>query len=353
MDSIAERIRNIVIHELDLNQLCREKPNHVPMDGPKRLGYFSCYENNDKSVYCPDKSALRYLDLPNPVNINCLQGYDPNVKYGHVVSRDMFVLRWILNNETTVQNFPSDFICNNGVMKEIMTLKFNNFDWNLSATKIRGKIVLNKIESIGKKENIDTQSEKDNKSTYAASNFQRLITKTANGHKCTSGKEECSFYGVFHSNIGSHRVLHVGWLHSVESKQELVKPFDEMKFVAVKKFNAPRASQSAFQSSTWWSLAKLAGVDTIVRAKCEQDYTIKSIDKLKVDSLINKHSQMTFVAALNKVFDFIKAIVREENKCYIFSFNAKDKKLTGCVRKGSDENIIPSWYIDLQLPNTS
>uniref|UniRef100_T1KUC9 Decapping nuclease n=1 Tax=Tetranychus urticae TaxID=32264 RepID=T1KUC9_TETUR len=351
MTSTTQTVRNVVIHQLDVNQLCRPILYEVSMKEPKRVGYFSCY-NTDK-VFSQDVSSLRYLDLPNPVNINCLQGYDPDKKYGHVVSRDLLLLRWVLDNEEIVQKFPSDFICNNGLIKDMMTVKNCSLDWNLCATKIGGKIVLNKIESIELKDRIANQSAINNQSTYAANNLQRLITKTANDHKCTSGKEEGSFYGVFHSKIGSHRLLHAGWLHCVESEQELDKPFEEMKFILIKKFNAPRESHSLWHSITWWSLAKLAGVDTVVRAKCDLDFTVKSIDKLKVDGLINKRFQTTFVASLNKVLDFIKAIVTEENKCYNFSFNGKDKKLIGYMKIGPDENMIPSWYTDVQLSKKS
>uniref|UniRef100_T1KUD1 Decapping nuclease n=1 Tax=Tetranychus urticae TaxID=32264 RepID=T1KUD1_TETUR len=349
-----QTIRNIVIHSfIDLNQLRRDEDDNVSLEGPKKLGYFSCYDNNNDSVFSQDISALRYLDLPDPVNINCLQGYDPNKKYGHVVSRDMLLLRWVLDNEATIQKFTCDFICNNGIMKDMMVVKYAGCDWNLSGIKIRGKIVLNKAESFEKKERIATQSEKDNQSTYAAFNLQRLITKNNNCSECSSGKENDSLYGVFHSKIGSHRLLHAGWLHCVESEQELDKPFEEMKFILIKKFNAPKESHSLWQSNTWWSLAKLAGVDTVVRAKCDQDFTVEKIDKLKVECLINKRFQMTCVASLNKVLDFIKTIVTEENKCYNFSFNAKDKKLTGYMKIGSDENLIPSWYTDVQLSKKS
>ncbi|XP_025017662.1 uncharacterized protein LOC107367381 [Tetranychus urticae] len=350
MDSIVERVRNIVIHELDVKQM---RLDNVVLDGPKRLGSFSCYDNNNGSVYCPDESSIRYLDLPNPVNINCLQGYDPNVKYGHIISRDMLVLRWVLNHEEKMKKFPSDFIVNNGLMKDMMLVRYCDLDWNISATKIRGKIVLNKIESIELKDRIANQSDINNKSTYTAFNLQRLITKNNYEDECSSGKEMSSFYGVFHTKIGSHQILHAGWLHGVESKQELDKPFEEMKFILIKKFNAPRESHSFWQSSTWWSLAKLAGLDTIVRAKFDKDFIVKSIDKLEVDTLTNKRFKMTFVASLDKVLDFIKTIVTEENKCYNFSFNGKDKKLIGYMKIGPDENLIPSWFTDVKLVSKS
>uniref|UniRef100_T1KUE1 Decapping nuclease n=1 Tax=Tetranychus urticae TaxID=32264 RepID=T1KUE1_TETUR len=177
--------------------------DNVVLEAPKRLGSFSCYDNNNGSVYCPDKSSLRYLDLPNPVNVDCLQGYDSNVKYGHVISRDMLLLRWVLDNEETMKKFPSDFIVNNGLIKD-MNVKCNDNDWNLSAIKIKGKIVLNRNETIEVKEKIARQSERDNQATYAAFNLQRLITKNKNCPKCSSGKENDSLYGVFHlDNIES------------------------------------------------------------------------------------------------------------------------------------------------------
>uniref|UniRef100_T1KUF4 Decapping nuclease n=1 Tax=Tetranychus urticae TaxID=32264 RepID=T1KUF4_TETUR len=250
---------NFVQKELDLK--CAKTNHDLCLERPKKLGYFSIYRNDDKeSVYCPDKSALAYLDLPDPVSINCLQGYDPNNKYGY--QRDL--------------NY--DFVCNNGVLKDIMTSPYQNLDWTLCAVKIRGKIVLNKIASNEEKESIEARSENDNKSIYAAFNLQRLVVKNNNRSEFTSGKETDSFHGVFHSNIGFHGVLHAGYLNDVESKQELDKSFDEMKFVLVKKFNAPKESHSFFHANTWWSLAILSGIDTIFRAKCEQDLWLKILE---------------------------------------------------------------------------
>ncbi|XP_015790322.1 decapping and exoribonuclease protein-like [Tetranychus urticae] len=316
--------------ELDLK--CAETNHNICLDEPKRLGYYSFYYNEKENVYCPDKSSLRYLDLPNPVSIDLLQGYDPNTKNGYQQSKNKNLLQWILENETIVRNFDYDFICNNGVLKDIMTYPSYNHDWNLSAVKIRGKIVLNRVASIEKKEKIDAQSEKDNKSTYAAFNLQRLITKNINRSEFPSGIENGSFFGVFHSKIGLHQILHSGYLDCVESEQELNKPFEEMKFVLVKKYNGPKVSHTSLHANTWWSLAKLAGVDTIVRAKCEQDFMVKNIDRFKVDWLINKHRQSIFVASLNMVLDHVKSIVTEENKCYNFYFSGQDKKSTGYVK---------------------
>uniref|UniRef100_T1KUC8 Decapping nuclease n=1 Tax=Tetranychus urticae TaxID=32264 RepID=T1KUC8_TETUR len=351
MPSTVQTTSATIIDELDLNPLFKGT-SEVSLEGPKRLGYFSCYDNNNDSVFSQDISALRYLDLPNPVNINCLQGYDPNVKYGHVVSRDM-LLRWVLDNEETMEKFPSNLICNGGLLKEMMVVVYNDYNWSASAIKVRGKIVLTRIKSIEEKENIDSQTEDDNKSTYAANNLQRLISKNSNDHKCTSRKEVDSFYGVFHTKIGSHGIIYDEYLDCVESKRELDKPFEEMKFVLIKKFNGPRNSHSRRHSSTWWSLAKLAGVDTIVRAKCDQDFTVESIDKLEVDSLLGKRNQMKFLASLNSILDKIKDNVAEENKCYNIHFNGKDKKLTVEVKREPDEDIIPSWYIDGQHPDIS
>ncbi|XP_015790324.1 uncharacterized protein LOC107367155 [Tetranychus urticae] len=318
--------------ELDL-KCARTNPNQS-LEGPKRLGYFSLYCNyENESVYCPDKSALRYLNLiPNPVSIDCLQGYDPNTKYRYELSKRTYLSRWILENETIVRNLHYDFICNNGVLKDIMISPYYEFDWNLSAVKIRGKIELNKITSTGEKDLIDGRFEQSNKLMYVANNLQRLITKNSNHSQGTSGREEDSFYGVFHSKIGSHQILHSGYLGCVESEQELDKPFDEMKFVLIKKFNGPRVSHLSCHANIWWSLATLTGVDTVIRAKCERDFTIKNIDKLNVDNLIKEQRQMAFVIALNMVLDHVKSIVTEENKCYNFHFNGKDKKSTGYVK---------------------
>ncbi|XP_025017687.1 uncharacterized protein LOC112539422 [Tetranychus urticae] len=338
--------------ELDLK--CAKTNQNISLDRPKRLGYFSIYRNDDKeSVYCPDKSALAYLDLPDPVSIDCLQGYDPNNKYGYQRSKNKNLLQWILENEAIVIDLNYDFVCNNGVLKDIMTSPYQNLDWTLCAVKIRGKIVLNKIASNEEKEKIETRSENDNKSIYAAFNLQRLVVKNSNRSEFTSGKETDSFHGVFHSKIGSHGVLHAGYLNCLESKQELDKPFDEMKFVLVKKFNAPKESHSFFHGNTWWSLAVLSGIDTIIRAKCEQDFMVKSIDKLQVDSLVNKHRQSIFVASLTSILGHVKSIVTEENKCYNFHFNGKDKKSTGYVKMDLDDDLIPGWYINGQHPNKS
>uniref|UniRef100_T1KUE9 Decapping nuclease n=1 Tax=Tetranychus urticae TaxID=32264 RepID=T1KUE9_TETUR len=264
----------VLIDELDLNQSYRKTTNCVSLEGPKRIGYFSCYDNNNDIVFSQDISSLRYLDLPNPVSINCLQGYDSTRKYGHVNSSDMLLLRWVLENEITMQKFPSDFICKNGLMKDMMIVLYDDDNWSLSATKIGGKIVLNKMESIEKKENIDSQTEHVNQSTYATS-LQRLITQNSNHSQCSSGIENDSFFGVFHTKIGSHRILHAGWLHCVESKQELDKPFVHMKFALIGKYNGPREFHSSHKANTWWSLATLAGVDTIIQAKCERDFIVK------------------------------------------------------------------------------
>ncbi|XP_015790330.1 decapping nuclease DXO homolog [Tetranychus urticae] len=341
-----------IIDALYVNQLCREKSNRVSLERPKRLGSFSYYDDNNGSDYCPDISALRYLALPNPANINCLQGYDHNVSYDHSNSRVMLLLRWVLDNETTMQQFPSDFICYNGVIKDMMTVKHNNHDWNLTAIKIRGKIILNSKETIEAKDRIGIEAEKDNKLSYVALSLQRLITKNNNCPKCISGKENDYFYGVFHSNIGSHRILHVGQLDCAESKQELNKHFDDMKFVSIEKFDAPKESQSSYQSSTWWSMATLAGVDTIIRAKCGRDFTIQNVDKLEVKDLICKQRQMIFVTSLNVVLNFIKSIVTEKYKCYTFHFNGKDKQLVGYMKE-SEKSFIPFWYINGQPSRTS
>ncbi|XP_025017683.1 decapping and exoribonuclease protein-like [Tetranychus urticae] len=335
------------LQELNLG---RVTTNHnICLEEPKRLGYFSSYyDNENKSVYCPDKSALRYLDLPDPVNINCLQGYDSNIKYGHRRPKSSNLLRWILENETILSNFTYDFICSNGLLKDLMVSPYYDYEWNLCAVKIRGKIVLSTIESIGKKENIDVQTEKDNKSTYVGLNLKSLVTK--NNNQCTSARDEASFFGVFNTKIGSHRILHSGYLDCVESEQETSKSFDDMKFVLVKKYNAPRVSHTSLHANTWWSLAKLAGVDTVMRTKCEQDFTVENIDKLQVERLIHKHRQMIFVTSLDLILNHLKSVVTEENKCYNFHFNGKDKRLTGYMTMDLDDNLIPSWYINEQLP---
>ncbi|XP_025017686.1 uncharacterized protein LOC112539421 [Tetranychus urticae] len=301
-----------------------------------------------ESVYCPDQSSLRYLDLPKPVSINCLKGYDKNSKYGHEQPKGTNLLRWILENETIVRNFDYDFICSNGLLKDLMISSLYSFDWSISAVKIRGKIILSKSESIERERRIYTQSETDNKSTYAASNLQRLITK--NNNQCSSGREGESFYGVFHSKIGSHRILNSGYLDCVESEQELKKSFDDMKFVLIKKFNGPKISHSIFQANSWWSLATLADVGTVIRAECDRSFVVNNIDKLEVDNLINEDRKMTFFASLNSILDHFKLVVTEENKCYNFHFNGEDKMLTGYMKMDADENLIPLWYIDQQLP---
>ncbi|XP_015790321.1 uncharacterized protein LOC107367152 [Tetranychus urticae] len=337
------------LQELNLGRITTN--HNICLDEPKRLGYFSSYyDNENKCVYCPDKSALRYLDLPDPVNINCLQGYDSNVKYGNKGSKGTNLLRWILENETIVRNFTYDFICSNGLLKDLMVSSYYDFDWNLCAAKIKGKIILNRVDSIEKKENVEFQSEKNKKSTYVALNLQSLITKNNNHSHCTSARDEDAFFGVSHTKIGLHQILHSGYLDCVESEQEMSKSFDDMKFVLVKKYNAPRVSHTSLHANTWWSLAKLAGVDTIVRAKCEQDFTVENIDKLQVERLINKHRQMIFVTSLDLILSHLKSVVTEENKCYNFNFNGKNKRLTGYMTMDLDDNLIPSWYINEQLP---
>uniref|UniRef100_T1KUF6 Decapping nuclease n=1 Tax=Tetranychus urticae TaxID=32264 RepID=T1KUF6_TETUR len=337
----------MIINELDVHQLCRTRDNNVSLEGPKRLGYLSSSDSENNSAFSQDKLALRYLDFPDPVNIDCLQGYDPNVKYGHFISKDTLLLRWILENEETMQKFPSDFIGNNGVIKDLMTIKDYVYDWSLSAIKIRGKIILNRVESTEKKTRIDKQSESVNKSTYAAFNFPNLITKSK------SEQEGTLFYGVFHSKIGSHRILHTGKLHYVESAQELDKPFDEMKFVSIRKMHVLGNCPSSIQANNWWSLATLSGIDTIVCAKCARDFTVAKIEKLRVDDLIDKHKQMIFVASLDSILDHLKSIVTEENQYYDFHFNGKEKKFIGCLKMDLEDNLIPSWYIDGQIPNGS
>ncbi|XP_025017684.1 uncharacterized protein LOC112539420 [Tetranychus urticae] len=340
-----------VVNEVYLSQLCREKDETVSLEGPKKLGYYSFYYNDEKEiVYCPDKSSLRYLDLPNPVYINCLKGYDSNIKFGNKNPKGSNLLRWILENETILSDLSYDFICNNGLLKEFMTFKFNNDDWTFSATKIRGKIILNRIHSDEEKASIDARTEQSNKSTYVANNLQLLIAKNIDQSQGDVKREEDSFFGVFHSKIGSHQILHSGFLGCVETKEDLDKPIDEMKFVLIKKFNGPRVSHSPFQADTWWALAALAGIDKIVRAKCQRDFMCKNIDKLDVKSLIYKSRQMDFVNSLNTVLDHVKSTVTEENKCYNFHLNGRIKKLTGYLMNDLDENLIPSWYIDEQLP---
>uniref|UniRef100_T1KUE3 Decapping nuclease n=1 Tax=Tetranychus urticae TaxID=32264 RepID=T1KUE3_TETUR len=340
-----------VISEIHLDQLCQEKDENVYLQGTKILGYYSFYyDDQNKSVYCPDKSSLRYLDLPNPVYIDCLRGYSPYIKYGNKKPKGSNLLRWILENETIVRHYNYDFICNNGLLKEMMTVMHNKRDWDLCATKIRGQIVLNRVNSVEEKESIDARPEKENQSTYVANNLIRLITKNINHSHSTAGRKDDSFYGVFHTKIGSHRILHSGYLGCVASIKELDKPFEEMQFVLIKKYNTQkRKSHTPFHAITWWSLATLARVDTLVRAKCERDFTVKKIDKLKVQDLIFKHRQIVFFASLNMVLDQIKSTVTEENKCYRFSFGAKNKKMTGYMTD-IDDNLIPSWYINDQLP---
>ncbi|XP_015790325.1 decapping and exoribonuclease protein-like [Tetranychus urticae] len=330
--------------------LDRVKPNNnICLKRPTRLGYYSFHYNNEnKSVFCPDKSALRYLDLPDPAPIDCLQGYDSNIKYGHKKPKCSNLLRWILENETILSNFTYDFICSNGLLKDLMISAYNNYDWNICAAKIRGKIVLSIIESIDQKEIIDAESEKTNKSSYATLKLQRLITK--NNNKCTSGRDADSFYGVFHSRIGSHQILHSGYLDCAESNKELNKPFDKMKFVLTKKFNRPRVSHTFHQANTWWSLAKLAGIDTVIRAECDQSFVVKNIDEFEADSLVHEHRKIIFLASLNMFLNHFKSVVTKENKCYNFHFNGKDKKLTGYMMMDLDDDLIPFWYINEQLP---
>ena len=351
MSSGIETKSAVLISEINTNRLFRDMKDNVSLEGPTRIGYYSCYVDDKKEKgFSSDKSSLAYLNLPNlltSVSIDCLQGYDKKTKYGHHHPGDMHILRWVLNNKTTMQKFPSDFIGYNALIKDMMNAKYFDRDWNIYATKIDGKIILNRKETIGMKERIDTQSKIDNQSSYVANNLQRLITKNSN-HSSKRSKDY--FFGVFHSKIGSHRILHAGHLDCVESEEELTKPFDDMKLVLIKKLNAPRRSHSSFQAYNWWSLARLATVDTIVRVKCDLDFTIKKIDKLDRQSLIHKDRQIMFFASLNTVLDHVKSIVTEENKCYKFLFNAKNKKLTSYMMLDLDESVFPSWYIDQQIP---
>ncbi|XP_015790332.1 uncharacterized protein LOC107367163 [Tetranychus urticae] len=359
--------------ELHVNLSSVIADQNICLEGPKRLGYFSFYCNaGNESVYCPDQSSLRYLDLPNPIYINALQGYDKNIKYGLRRSKNKQLLRWILQNETIVRNFTHDFICSNGVLKDIMIFPYRSYgrfgsnygltSMNISAVKIRGKIILDRCDSTAKKMRIDVQSERDNLSTYAGFNLQRLITKNNNHSQCASGKENDSFYGVFHSNIGTHGIIHAGYLDCVESQKEMDKPFDEMKFVLIKKHNAPKrnkyneydeTSHPSKYDETWWSLATLAGVDTIIHAKCEQGFRVKNINKIIVSNIIDRERQKQLLTTLNKVLDFVKSIVKVENQYYNFYFNCTNRKLTGYMRIDSIDIIIPSWYTDGQLPNES
>ncbi|XP_025017688.1 uncharacterized protein LOC112539423 [Tetranychus urticae] len=345
----------LVHKELDLEYVYTD--HDICLKGPTRLGFFSFYCNDEKeSVYCPDKSSLRYLDLPNPLYINSLQGYDPNANYRHKKSKNKNLLRWILENETIVRNFTYDFISNDGVLKDIMTSSYNDFDWNICAVKIRGKIVLarntvlNRIASFEKEIQIDARSEMDNKSLYVATNLQRLITKNNNHPEFASWKEYYCFYGVFHSNIGSHGIIHAGYLDCVESQKEMDKPFDEMKFVLIKKHNSLKLSYSSLQAYVWWSLATLAGVDKIIHAKCEQDFRVKNTNQLIVSRMLPRERQKQLFTTLNLVLDFVKSIVKVENQYYNFYFNCTNRKLTGNMRMEPNDNIIPSWFIDGQLP---
>ncbi|XP_015790320.1 uncharacterized protein LOC107367151 [Tetranychus urticae] len=338
-------------HELNLKKV---ESSWISLKGPKRLGCFSSYYNEENvKIYCPDKSLLAYLDIPEPLFIDCLQGYDPNVKYGHQSIGNIHLLRWVMDNEATLEDYPSDFVCYNGLLKDMMMSRYIKDHWDFFAIKIKGKIIMLRIDSKKKQDYIDEQSAWNNKSTYVALNLRRLITKTDNGHESNLVKEGESCHGIFHSKIGCHRILHAGWLDCVESKEELTKPFDQIKFGSIKKIQNHHETISFNAGNTWWSLATLSGVETITCARCEYDFTVDHIDKLSVSNLIPRERQMEFFTSLNLMLDYIKSIVTEDNQYYDFYFNGTVKTLTGCERMNSNEKIIPSWYVDGQLPHVS
>uniref|UniRef100_T1KUC6 Decapping nuclease n=1 Tax=Tetranychus urticae TaxID=32264 RepID=T1KUC6_TETUR len=337
-------------NELDLKVL---RPNrYLSLSGPKMLGCFSCYRSDKNvDVYCPNKSSLRYLDLTEPVSLDCLQGFDPNVKYGHLSIGDMHLLRWVLNNESTIQTFPMDFICYNGFAKDLIVAPFTQADWNITAVKVRGTIIINRSESNQRKTSVDVQSEFDSKSTYTALNLERLITKNINDHEYASVNARDSFFGVFHSKIGRHQILHTGRLNCVESKEELDKPFEEMNFNIIKKVHGnKRTGPSRSKALLWWSLAILSRVETIICGRCTEDFTVNKIIRIKVDELVPRHMQTKCFTSMDAILDFVKSKVKEENKYYNFAFDSMAKKVNCYLKLGSKENSIPSWYMDGQFP---
>ncbi|XP_025016815.1 uncharacterized protein LOC112538958 [Tetranychus urticae] len=338
----------------------------VKFIGPKRIGYFSSfYDKENQLVYRPDKSSQKYL-VSTELNelMHCLEGFNPETDKCSLPDTWPDYFRWIRSNEEIMHDLTSDnpkssidFICSNSVLKNILLSPFARIDWIINAIKINGTIFLfMSDEDPSKKRERESSNDTDkNKRAYARFKVIKRITKQVAERESDSNTELDVLSTVSSSEIGQHRIMHLGNSEFVISKDDVEKPIDQASFAALKlvpnmyKGDNKDFNIDHYRHMYWWASALVCGIETLICGDLDKDYNLRELNVFPA-SILNEnysaHKKKCFIA-LDKILDFIKSEVKESNKFYDVHFNAKksSREVTAILSVGLlEDSVSPQLF---------
>ncbi|ESO08100.1 hypothetical protein HELRODRAFT_169832 [Helobdella robusta] len=309
---------------LDTNPDCIDHTSSPRFRYPTEVGFFSL---DSESNFRDDNSSLTYLygkRLKNKkLNLDLKVGYDTFVgKKENDIQGLGDIFKWIslhppFNTLTKkgekLKSLQTDFICWRGLLRKFLCTPYElNENWLIIVRKFKGTHYLVEIKTDEKKQEEREQTTRLKEMSYWGFKFEQYMTTEK-----PDGKP------VTNVPVNNHK--------------QFVSVFLEEKLIAKK------IKMTRYKLLKWWSQSILIGVKKIVAGFRDDDGIVREVTKLytknipdQCQSIRNAWNPKVCFNFLDKLLDFIRENVTDENRSYMFEFEP-GKKIVKCFHLHQDQ----------------
>lgn len=352
--------------ELDVNRALTTTPN-ASLAFPKIVG---CYSLNNERNYQANFSKLKYLvhyneddniyfDLNKNSNkfLNKPSGIAAKEKINHLlefIARNFYKLRQVEQNKI----LRYDFVCFRGLLTKIMITPFEQENWTIRASCLKGTIYMWSWEE----ERDYPNKEKFIYWGYKFENymFAKTPNKTPDLNETVNANEE--FCVMFSTRINDTLILYGAEVDGVDSNvviDEENELLNGVKLVEVKTnriISNQRGHRTFLQKTMkWFCQSFLVGIDAIYVGFRDDRGIVRNLEKFSVNELPNKANGLwdkkNCLKFLDVFLKFVQEVIGNTSDPYVtwlFDYDCHNRVVS--VRKMenvTDLLFLPQWYINM------
>lgn len=331
---------------------------------PKIVG---CYSVDSHRNYQPNLSQLKYLVRPNEnkVNFNLNSGFKDFSKKAANISREEKInhlLEFIARNFHKLRQpdqekvLRYDFVCFRGLLTKIMITPFEQEDWTIRATCLKGTIYMWSFEE----ERDFPNKEKFVHWGYKFENymFSKAPDLKVNADDPANANEE--FCVMFSSRVNDTLVLYGAEVDGVKSDVVVEdEALNGVKLVEVKtnRIITNLRGERTFLLKTlkWFCQSYLVGIDDVYVGFRDDKGIVKEVVRCPVNEMPNKAlglwDRKSCLKFLDAFLKFVKTVIRNESNPYVtwlFKYDCRRRIVTvSKIEHIAEFYFLPQWYIEM------